>query len=36
VAGTFAARPDGGSIVTLEHRNLERLGEGAEPMIAAL
>ncbi len=33
---TFAAAPGGGSRVTLAHRNLERLGKDAEPMIAAM
>jgi hypothetical protein len=28
--------PGGGSIITLEHRDLERFGKGAEPMIAAM
>jgi Activator of Hsp90 ATPase homolog 1-like protein len=32
----FANAPGGGSIVTLEHRCLERLGAGAEPMIEAM
>ncbi len=33
---TFAPSAEGGTLVTLEHRNLERLGQGAENMIAML
>jgi len=33
---TFAPAAGGGTLVTLEHRNLERFGQGADPMIAAL
>jgi|SRR5450631_1338892 hypothetical protein len=33
---TFAPTPGGGSIITLEHRDLERFGKGAEPMIDAM
>ena len=33
---TFTSAAGGGTLVTLEHRNLERLGKGADNMIAAL
>lgn len=33
---TFAQAPGGGCVVTLRHGDLERLGEGAEPMIEAM
>lgn len=33
---TFAEAPGGGTLVRLEHRNLERLGQGAEQMIAGM
>ncbi len=33
---TFTAGLGGGCEFTLQHRNLERLGQGAEPMIAAM